>query len=191
MLENKLHLDTIQLNGFRESITQPLVYKLKVVDFKGKTHSLKIPKQSHEDLLCLFSLIAASHYTDKAIYDAIDNLIVREYLIQCESLETYESGCKTKVNQSIKEFCEKYELPLGNLLYLSGHHTFQCKYFRSSMNLPKSEHTNEYFVTVFTWFMTLMFGEQTLKQYVSKARTHINPDIRYIFKNNRVERLTA
>lgn len=191
MLEDKIDLSSIGLNGFRKTITQPVIFNLKVADCNGQIHSLKLPKHSHEDLLCLYALITASHYSEKAIVNAIEKLINREDLIQCESLETYEKGCTVKTNQSIEMFCDKYGLPLGNLLYVSGKFTLQCEHFRSSVNLTKSDGSNEYFVGAFTWFMTLMFGDKTVKQYVSDARKHINPEIRYEVKNTKLVKRTA
>lgn len=187
MTAKSIELGTQMLKGFQNEITQNTQLTAKLIDKNGDKKEVKIPRNSHEDVLCLYALVAATHHTEQDVEEALAILVDKDALENCGSLETYQKGCTNKPTQTISEFCEKYGLPLGNLTFMSGKFRFQCE--RSSMgsSITSSKgRPNAAFIALMTWYVSLMFGADTLKDYVSQSRAHLDKKGRYDIEDGKV-----
>lgn len=180
MKEKKIRLDLHRLKGFKNEITQSAQFIAKIIDKNGEKHDIKIPRKTHEDILCLYALVTATHYSSEEVERAVSVLVDEEALEGCGSLETYQRGCENNPTQTIVAFCDKYSLPLGNLLFISGKFSFQCERTSTGASISSLKgRPNDSFVALMTWYISLMFGAETLKSYVSQARNHIDTRGRY------------
>ncbi|MCY9861214.1 hypothetical protein OTK49_01570 [Vibrio coralliirubri] len=181
MTDNKLKLDLSRqlLKGFRGSIEMTRQFNAKVIDNEGQKHEIKIPRLAHEDMLCLYSIVAATYYSEKAVHEAIDLLTDSQSLADSGSIGTYEQGCLTNPTLTFDSFFERYGLPKGNLMLIDGKYSMQDEHCSISSGFQQRKNPYRNFVEVFSWYLSLMFGAENFKNYLAEAHTIVCKKGRY------------
>lgn len=187
MADKKIELGTQLLKGFKNEITQNTQLTAKLIDKNGDKREIKIPRNTHEDVLCLYALITATHHTDQEVEEALEILVDEGALKNCGSFETYQKGCTNKPTQTLTGFCEKYDLPIGNLTLMSSKFRFQCERSSVGSSLRSSKgRPNASFIALMTWYVSLMFGADTLKEYISQSRAYLDEKGRYDIEEGKI-----
>lgn len=180
MIEKKLVLDRHLLKGFRGMIEMTRQFNAVVIDNQGQRHEIKLPRLAHEDLLCLYSVVAATYYSEEAVHEAIDRLTETQALTDSGSLGTYQQGCETKPTLTFDEFFTRYNLPKGNIMLIGGKYAMHDNHSRIMSGFAQRKKPTRNFVEVFSWYLSLMFGADNFKKYLAEAHTIVCKKGRYI-----------
>lgn len=169
MTTEPIAITTNYLQGFVGKIEQPTKIRLVVETEEGTSHPITILPHNYEDILCLYSLVSTSNHSIKEIEHAIKMLIKPSELQDTGSYATYQRGCNRIPQLKLNEFLNKHHLPLKKIFVSRGSFKFRCQMGSYSGSLTPSNEPNMKFTALFTWFVLLMFGADTLRKYTREA----------------------